>query len=260
MPAGADAPGRLTVPTALVVAHPGHELRVHGWLERARPAVCVLTDGSGGAGASRLNSTLRVLAATGARRGPVFGRFADRDVYAHLLGRRLSPWLRLVDHLADFLARERVRLVACDAAEGYNPAHDLCRLVTEVAARRAGGVAVYDFPLVGPPRCSSHPGKTIRLRLDDQALARKLAAARDYPELAGEIESAIRAHGVEALRHEWLTRGDSWSDAAIEQPPNYERFGAERVATGRYATVIRYRDHVRPVASTLARLWEREAA
>ena len=31
----------------LVVAHPGHELRVHGWLELARPTVCILTDGSG---------------------------------------------------------------------------------------------------------------------------------------------------------------------------------------------------------------------
>lgn len=30
---------------ALVVAHPGHELRVYGWLEQARPRVFVLTDG-----------------------------------------------------------------------------------------------------------------------------------------------------------------------------------------------------------------------
>nr|MDP9120522.1 hypothetical protein [Acidobacteriota bacterium] len=26
---------------ALVIGHPGHELRVHGWLERARPLVLV---------------------------------------------------------------------------------------------------------------------------------------------------------------------------------------------------------------------------
>src|SRR5207302_1404403 len=31
--------------SALLVAHPGHELRVHGWLERERPLVFVLTDG-----------------------------------------------------------------------------------------------------------------------------------------------------------------------------------------------------------------------
>ena len=32
---------------ALIVAHPGHELRVHHWMELARPLVLVLTDGSG---------------------------------------------------------------------------------------------------------------------------------------------------------------------------------------------------------------------
>ena len=34
----------------LFVAHPGHELCVHGWLEIARPKVFVLTDGSGRSG------------------------------------------------------------------------------------------------------------------------------------------------------------------------------------------------------------------
>jgi hypothetical protein len=52
---------------ALVVAHPGHELRVHHWLELTRPFVIVLTDGSGHSGQSRLASTTRVLAAAGAR-------------------------------------------------------------------------------------------------------------------------------------------------------------------------------------------------
>src|SRR4051794_29308473 len=51
---------------ALVVAHPGHELRVHGWIEAVRPLVHVLTDGSGSSGRSRLESTRRVLGPTGA--------------------------------------------------------------------------------------------------------------------------------------------------------------------------------------------------
>ena len=31
---------------ALIVGHPGHELRVHAWLGLARPVVSVLTDGT----------------------------------------------------------------------------------------------------------------------------------------------------------------------------------------------------------------------
>jgi hypothetical protein len=32
---------------ALIVAHPSHETRLHGWLEAASPRVYILTDGSG---------------------------------------------------------------------------------------------------------------------------------------------------------------------------------------------------------------------
>ena len=39
---------------ALVIAHPGHELRIHHWLERARPVTFVLTDGSGHTDHSRI--------------------------------------------------------------------------------------------------------------------------------------------------------------------------------------------------------------
>jgi len=46
---------------AVIIAHPGHELRVHYWLEQAKPAVCVLTDGSGRTQKSRLDSTTGVL-------------------------------------------------------------------------------------------------------------------------------------------------------------------------------------------------------
>ncbi|MSQ47696.1 MAG: hypothetical protein EXR78_04785 [Deltaproteobacteria bacterium] len=54
-------------PAALVIAHPGHELRLHGWLQHARPWVSVLTDGSGHADHSRLDSTTTLLHDVGAR-------------------------------------------------------------------------------------------------------------------------------------------------------------------------------------------------
>jgi len=69
---------------ALVIAHPGHELRVHGWLEKARPLVFVLTDGSGRSGLPRLNSTRKVLLDAGAKTGPIFGRFTDAETYASI--------------------------------------------------------------------------------------------------------------------------------------------------------------------------------
>src|SRR5436309_1960907 len=89
LPGGARPPvmGRQT---ALLIAHPGHELRIHGWLERARPLTFVLTDGSGSDGRPRLQSTADVLARVGARPGGVFGRLSDSAFYQALLDLRFD--------------------------------------------------------------------------------------------------------------------------------------------------------------------------
>ena len=71
--------------TALVIGHPGHELRVHHWLERTRPVTFVLTDGSGHSDHSRIDSTTQVLAHAGARRGAIYGALTDRALYQAIL-------------------------------------------------------------------------------------------------------------------------------------------------------------------------------
>src|SRR5262245_66403039 len=71
--------------SALLVAHPGHELLLHGWLHAERPRVFVLTDGSGRDGASRLDATSRLLEQASAACGAVYGRYPDRVVYEALL-------------------------------------------------------------------------------------------------------------------------------------------------------------------------------
>src|SRR4051794_37292284 len=85
---------------ALLVAHPGHEIHVHGWLETTRPIVYVLTDGSGRSGRSRLKSTTRLLAAAGARPGVIYGRFADRALYEAVLRRDTALFRELAAELA----------------------------------------------------------------------------------------------------------------------------------------------------------------
>src|SRR5215210_7115197 len=128
--------------TALVVAHPGHELRVHGWLERERPEVFVLTDGSGSTGQSRVSSTVEVLRGAGAHPGSLFGRFRDSELYEVILDGRIEVLTGLARELADALIDRRVETVVADAIEGFNPSHDLCRLLTDaavaLASRRTG--------------------------------------------------------------------------------------------------------------------------
>ncbi|HYH46807.1 MAG TPA: hypothetical protein VEG34_14070 [Thermoanaerobaculia bacterium] len=245
---------------ALVIAHPGHELRVHGWLEQARPLVCILTDGSGGAGSSRLDSTRRVLAAAGAVPGPVFGRFTDRELYADLLAGEAGRFVALAAEVAAALEQAGVDLVAGDAAEGFNTGHDLCRLVINAAALRLAGsgrplanleLLLDDHPDLCPDELR---GEALRLDLDDEALARKLAVARGYPEIASEVESALARFGEAPFRTEILRPVRYGLDLAplFADPPFYETYGEQQVAAGRYSHVIRLRQHVAPIAAALA--------
>jgi hypothetical protein len=249
----AGFPGRRA---ALVVAHPGHELRVHGWLERVRPRVFVLTDGGGAGGISRVHATARVLADAGADAGGVFGRLSDRAVYTAMLDGDLGLFCGLADELAVALAD--VDYVVGDAAEGYNPAHDVCRLLIDAAVARAGRVSGhapgnFAFPLTGGPREGMAPGRGgVELWLDDDALGRKLAAARGYRDLAGELRGTLDAVGEEAFRLEAFAPAGAPPLAGAETP-YYERHGARRVAEGVYARVLRLREHVLPIAKALAR-------
>lgn len=281
---GPARPGR----AALVVAHPGHELRVHGWLEGAAPIVCVLTDGSGRTRRSRLDSTTRVLEAAGATAGPVYGLMTDSELYAAILDLDHARFKLLAEELAALFVREEIDYVAGDAAEGYNPGHDVCRLVVNAAielANRAAQrrIANYDFTLVAPPgRCPAElRADSLWLRLDAAALARKLAAARNYPELRAEVEAALKGAGSAGLdAHPDLAarsglNAEGASDFAVEclrpvvsaaegteypfdaRPPFYEEYGERQVAAGHYERVLRHGEHMRPLADALAAHVER---
>jgi hypothetical protein len=196
---------------ALVIAHPDHELRVHGWLEKARPLVFVLTDGSGRSGLPRLNSTRKVLSGAGAKTGPIFGRFTDAEIYASILAADFSRFTALATELAQTFLESGVEYVAGDASEGYNPAHDLCRLILNAAIdmtklRTGRDILNFDFPLIGrPDNCHQKLlTSAIRIELDDIAFARKLSIAESYPELLQEVQSTVTENGIEAFRRECL--------------------------------------------------------
>jgi hypothetical protein len=246
---------------ALVIARPGHELRIHGWLEQARPIVFVLADGSGRTGQSRLEATSRVLSAAGAEPGSLFGRLSDARLYAALLARDVGLFLSVAEELADAFLQRGVSRVVGDAAGGIDPIHDVCRALTATAAALARWqgsrpVIEHDFPLTGrPDACPRRLRRwALWLRLDNEALQRKLAAARGYTELSAEVNDALRAHGEEAFRTECLRPAVSWT-AGMEASdrPEYEHRGEERVAAGRYARVIRAYAHVTPVVAALRR-------
>ncbi|HJQ22901.1 MAG TPA: hypothetical protein VKA60_03220 [Blastocatellia bacterium] len=238
---------------ALVVAHPGHELRLYGWLGLARPTVYVLTDGSGHSGSSRLAATSSLLDAVGAERGCLYGRFTDAAFYAALRDQDVNLFTDLAGELAADLARRRVAYVVGDTIEGYNPTHDVCRALINAAVelvQRDGGQRPgnYGFAVVNWPD-ASRPHAT-RLRLDERTFGDKLAAARAYSAWVTDINVMLGEMGAEAFRDEYLEALTDDDEIFIE-PPFYEQYGERQVAAGYYKDVLRYRQHVLPITAAL---------
>jgi len=229
-------------PAALVIAHPGHELRLFRWLELDHPVVFVLTDGSGRSGRSRIDSTLEVLRTTGCSAGSIMGRFTDREIYRAIIDGDVDPLVKVTTELADALATQGIRSVIADAFELYNPAHDLCSVITNLALSLCGTpIQRYEFAV------TAAPGSGVTIELDDAAFERKMETARRCQDLTIDVDELIARYGLDHLHREVLTPIDP--EAPMPRPawkPHYEVCGEERVAAGRYEKVLRYDEHFAP--------------
>jgi hypothetical protein len=244
-------PGR----SALVIAHPGHELKVFGWVTCERPEVHILTDGSGHSGCSRLDSSRAVIASASAVVGCIFGRLTDREFYEAILAGDFGLFERLVAELAKTFIENGVTRVAGDAVEGYNPAHDICRLVVDAAvglARRHHDIANYDFPVVAS-RLPDDGSESLTTVLDDATLELKIRTALAYRELRSEVESALETSGAESFRTEQFRRRcETATLVPPGDPPFYETYGEQQVEIGRYRHVLRYQSHVLPLNEAIS--------
>jgi hypothetical protein len=193
---------------ALVIAHPSHELRVHGWLELAQPKVFIWTDGSGRSGPPRLDWTTKILARTGATQGSIYGRLTDAAIYTAVLQRNYEVFINLVDELASEFVHEQIEYVVGDALEGHNVSHEVGRMMTgaavEIATRMRGrAILNFDFVVVGPPDdCPQKVrSQALKLSLDDAFFKRKLAAATSHhPKLAADVNAALGGEPLLGIR------------------------------------------------------------
>jgi hypothetical protein len=219
----------------------------------------------------------------------IFGRFTDLEIYEAVLGRDFNLFKGLSEELAGALVADGVERVVGDASEGYNTTHDICRLVVNAAvslARGADGgreIESYDYPVVNrPDHCPEHMrARAVWLHLDEDAFQRKLNAAFEfYPQLAAETEAALKGRGHEATTQHFKLEGDEHAAtelrgfdmfrveclrpvSACDSPFEseiafYEQQGERRVNEGFYEQVIRYSQHLAPLADALRENVERK--
>jgi LmbE family N-acetylglucosaminyl deacetylase len=245
----------------LVIGHPGHEIRCHGWLSRHRPTVVVLTSGGGASKPARIASTRKVVESAGAFASPLFGNFSDHEIYDFMLkeeAAQLSAW---TEELSRLISQERPEVIVTDMVEGYNSSHDLTAYLVASAAEKAGGdlgppPLILCQPLDGPPDQAwggrLRPHTTLELSAEE--FRRKMDDAAAYAELAAEVAGALRQTPAEEFRKECLYL-PAQEAALFEALPHakafYETFGERQVASGKFTEVIRHRRHVLPLVRAI---------
>jgi hypothetical protein len=241
---------------ALIIAHPGHELRVFRFVELYKPRVYVLTDGSGSAGSSRLHNTIGILKDCGASVSPIMGYYTDKEIYRIILEKDYSSLTALSLKILSDFQENNIQVVAGDALEGFNPTHDLCRYLINltIAVKEAkDGIQMLNLEFLLDGLMSEEDASLV-VRLDDDSFNRKRKAAEGYAELAYELQSAIQKYGSTPFMAECLrkvVRPDifsSWGDGI----PFYEKYAIEKVNSGVYKKVISFQEHLLPLIHHLS--------
>ena len=242
----------------LLIAHPGHELRIFEWVRRVKPHVVVLTHGDGSIGQPRLEDTRHLLREIDVEvRDDWIAPIADSAVYQALLGLQPSPLPQWLERLVAASDEEPFDVVVADEAEGYNPTHDVCRVLANLLVHRLeqSGRAVQslEMPLVGHP-CDPARNEQLQVAvsLDTRELDYKLDIMKRYaqrcsPILEQELQTMLDTFGEQAFAQECLYSAGNTPYERNELPltmPYFERVGEERYRAGIYAHVIRA-EHVR---------------
>lgn len=249
------------------MAHPGHELRIYEWVRRTKPHVVVLTNGDGSIGQARLSDTEEILAGMGVRvRRDWLEPVRDAAVYQALLGAAPSPFTAWLDQLTQAAMQEGVDVVVSDQEEGYNPTHDLCRVLANglVQRMREAGRAIrsLEIPLVGHPCDPAQDGQVeIRVTLSAAELDQKLTTMWQYahrcsPVLEQELKTMLDSFGEQAFATECLytARRTPYEDGQLPKVmPSFERIGEERRRAGVYQHVITAQ-HLRQLVHAFAPL------
>ena len=260
-------PDRLAEPmdskrTAMVFAHPGHELAVAGMLQRHRPHLLFLTQADSAGDREREKLALHGLQELGLADRATFLSISEIDIHGWLLDSRLAPFLAMRDQVLQWLEQVRPAALFGDAFELWNVVHDIGRALLDSAWRQYSNNAVcdnFELPLV----CRTEPGLSnlrfqqfphgdfdvFHLTKAEAQLKRSLAdwAATRWPE-AAETKSFF------SIEREVFRRVAPDRDYSISPEGlclHYDEWGRLKVRQGRRAKPILFAQHFVPIVRQL---------
>lgn len=236
---------------ALIIAHPGHELLIYKWLKNNPCRVYIFSDGSGSANEARIHKSIELLNNIGSVKSDSIESIPDKALYQKVLNKESDFFINIAERIYSELILTNVDIIIGDRMEGFNPIHDICRmLINSVAARLdKKNLKNYSFSL---ENLSSESEAFESIILSDEEFEEKLNAANNYHELDSESVRLRSKFQDEVFKTEklLLEKPENLDESSYVNP-YYESFGKRQIEKGVYKDLITYKDHLFPIYTAL---------
>lgn len=222
---------------ALSIAHPGHELRLHAFLEQAKPWVFILTDGSYRTGQDMMMDSIkvidravkqdkklkvnalnihddswkRILMITQKNMPAEKQHITDSMIYMELINQHTDFFKYYINHIINGLVKRKIKYVITDANEQKNAVHEINRIMTNIAVNFikkhiSAEIIQYDYAVENPLN-TNITEDCIRISLDEQAAERKLNVILKYPFALQELKQNLSVDNNVILEFKKMPNG-----------------------------------------------------
>ena len=213
---------------ALSIAHPGHELRLHGFIEQAKPFTFLLADGSGkdipslftnaqdciyNAMMNDLNLSPKELASEKWMRILYLSQkvedspnqyIKEEEIINEILEQRTGFFIFYINFLATNFIKWNIDYIVSDPREGYNVLHDICSIVTNLAVKLVKKVKdkkIIQYQYALNNKYENIGDDCIHIVLDDLAIERKIKSIVNYhPSVYNELSSYLGEELTEQIK------------------------------------------------------------
>ena len=184
---------------ALSISQAGHEIALHGFLDKAKPYIFIMTDGSGKNRGSRMPWMHKYFLSVYPEKTLdmyniiVQGNLQGEDryikgfqLYRAIILKEVAFFAHYTGTIAEGLVRHKVDYVVTEAIEGNDPLQDFCALMTEVAVKlveeKTGKkIAIYQYHITEKFNKNVNDD-SIKIKLSDESYNAKIKAIANYHE------------------------------------------------------------------------------
>lgn len=278
---------------ALSISQAGHEIALHGFIEKSKPYIFIMTDGSGKNRGSRMPWMHKYFVSIYPENTRdmynilVQGNLKGEDryikgwqVYNEILIQRVTFFAHYTGTIAEGLVRQKIDYIVTEAIEGIDPLQDFCAIMTEVAVKlveeKTGKkIKIYQYNIREPFNKNINDD-SIHVELSHELYVQKIKAISTYHEsIFEEFKTNIGIDLNSILKMKEMPKGieevekilkamDSpylkeeyimpYQYIEFNQKPDYE-LNAEKLITDNIPTdVVSYEKHIKPLKLMLEKV------